>query len=359
MVQYLALLWEGAGSKAEGMPDLERVTIALLAAGMEEQVAAEDELEGTESARYVETTDQLLAVVEREHVQVVVTQLRDVRGDAVAPTLQAIHHRRPRLPIVAFLDPTPASWHEVPAALSSGASEWSVRGHDHLGRVIRMALGRGWHAGVVRQLLAVLRAHLSRDLDEFAVACALKASPLLTAERIAEWVRVGERTLRARFQRLSLRPPSDFLEYGSVVHAAYLLDRLGVEAYRVVQEMGFADRRGLNRLLRSYTGRSAREFRRHDTVDSVLRTGSASLRRPPLQNVLRTGATMETVDRYLAGEMTAEEQLAFTQQLMDHPEAAEFLVEIRRLIAAVNDPQVERSKRLAWERLVRELGGAS
>jgi hypothetical protein len=342
------------------MPNLERVTIALLAAGMEEQVAAEDELEGTESARYCETSDQLLAIIAREHVQVVVTQLRDARGDPVAPTLHAIHYRRPRLPIVAFLHPTPASWHDVPDALASGASEWSVRGHDHLGRVVRTALGRGWHVGIVRQLLAVLRAHLSVDLDEFAVACALKASPLLTAERIAEWVRVSERTLRARLQRLSLRPPSDFLEYGSAVHAAYLLDRLGLEAYRVVQDLGFADRRGLNRILRTYTGRSAREFRRHDTVDSVLQAAGESLRRPPLQNVLRTGVTMDTLDRYLAGDMTAEERLAFNQQLVDHPEAADFLVEIRRLIASANDPQaVQRSRRRAWERLVHELGGGS
>jgi AraC-like DNA-binding protein len=339
------------------MPDSRNVTVALLAAGAEHQVAAAEELEGIRSVRYCETVERLIHLVERGGVDVVVTQLRDAHSVPIAPAIAPLHDRHPGLPIVAYLIPTPATLRDVPSALAAGVSECSVRGHDQLGRAVRVALALGWHQGAARPLLDTFRSLLSSDLDEFAIACAIKASPQLSPERVADWIRTSERTLRARLQRLALKPPSEFIEFGSAVHAAYLLDRLGLEAYQVAQILGFAGRRALNRLLRHYAGKGAREFRQHDDFETVLEATEQFLRRPASQNVLSTGVTMDIIDRYLTGDLTPEEQVELERKLVDHPEVAEYLAEMRRVLAAAPNPEVVRKYKLeVWARLKREIG---
>ncbi len=251
------------------MPPAQTLGIVVLAAGAEQR-AAKGELKVTDSVMYCDTVARLAPLLSGTKIDVLVTQLRDASGAAVAPAIESIHIRYPNLPIVAYVTPSPSTLNDLPASLAAGVSECTFRGFDKLGRTIAIATARGWHAGAAALLVDTFRPLLVEDLREFGVACATKGSPRLSADRVAEWLRVSERTLRARLQRLGLKPPSAFIEFSAAVHAAYLLDKLGEAVERVAGELGFANRRALNRLLRIYTGKGARDFRQHDSVVSVL-----------------------------------------------------------------------------------------
>ena len=338
------------------MPTSRRVEVVLLAAGAQHQVAARDDLDGHESVRYCETADRLIQLVEEATPDVVVSELRDAVGNAVAPAVAVLHDRRPNLPIIAHFIASPTTLHDVPTALAAGVSETAVRGHDHLGKAVRIAWRRRWHSGAQRLLLDSFRKLLPANLLEFAIACAIAAAPRLTGKKLSSWLRGSERTLRAQLQQAGLHPPSYFIEFGTVVHATYLLDRLGLEPHDVAENLGFADRRSLNRLLRRYVGKNARDFRRHDDFASVLRSAELFLRRPPAQNVLNLGVSVDIIDRYLAGDLDAQEHLVLDQKLATNPEAGEYLAEMRRLLSHADATQIDRYKGEVWAMLQKEMG---
>ncbi|MDQ3427632.1 MAG: hypothetical protein M3477_07340, partial [Gemmatimonadota bacterium] len=242
---------------------LAKPRVGVLASGIEVRSALRAELEGTVSVRYCDSGDALVEVAAAGGIDAAVLELWGHAQASNLPLVSRLRERAPEVPIALWFAPTPLAFREAAAALAAGASECAVRGYDRLSRVIRTMLAPKWRPGAGIQLLARLEPLIPDDLKEFATACALKASPRLTAARAAEWVRVKERTLRDRCQRAALCAPSVFIDYGTAVHAASLLDLHGLEPDEVVEAMQFGSTRALNALLREYTDRSARELREH------------------------------------------------------------------------------------------------
>jgi hypothetical protein len=341
------------------MPVTGGVTVALLATGAENQAAAVDELDRSQSVRYCETSDALLKLVAAGGVDVAVTELRDRHNESVSPAIATLHERAPGVPVVTYFAPSPATLQEVPAALTAGASECAIRGYDRLGGVVRRVLAPQWRPGAGLPLLEMLRPLLPTDLEEFGIACALKASPRLTPERLASWIRVRERTLRSRLQRADLAAPGTFIDYGAAVHAACMLDLHGFKVEAVVETMQFGSTRALNALLRQYTGKSAKELREHGGFSVLLLQAEQVLRRPGLLENLSIGIDARLIDRYLAGELSGDQQMEFEQWLVSAPPAvAEMLEQMRRLLGPRPSPAVlRRRKREIWARLWRKLRG--
>jgi hypothetical protein len=328
-------------------------TVAVLAAGADAQTAAAAELEGIGQLRYCETADALGRLIDRNGIHAIVTEPYDSLTLPASSFIGRFRDRLPDVPIVVWLTPSPATVREMPAALGAGATDFSVRGFDRLGDLVRAALTPGWRLGASMPLLYLMRLLVPADLEEFVIVCAIKGSPRLTSSRVAEWIRVKERTLRDRLQHASLAPPSVFIDYATAVHAAYLLDPLGLQPGTVVERMRFGRTRSLNSLLRQYAGRSAHAVRQHGGLRLMLREAERSLRRP-----IPGPEDMSITDRYLMGELTTQQRTDLERWLAGAPAgAAEVLAGLRLILGDQPVSEEERVyRRRVCDGLRRELG---
>lgn len=328
-------------------------TVAILAVGADAQTAAAGELEGIGPLRYCETAEALDRLIDHNHIQVIVTEPHDGLAFPASSFVGHVRERLPEIPIVVWLNPSPAAIRGMPAALGAGVTDFSVRGFDRLGDLVRAALESGWRLGAGMPLLYLMRLLVPRDLEEFVIVCAIKGSPRLTPSRVAEWIRVKERTLRDRLQHAALAPPSVFIDYATAVHAAYFLDSLGLEPVTVVERMRFGRTRSLNSLLRQYAGRSANALRQHGGLRPMLRDAERALRRP----IPELGESSLT-DRYLLGELTNQQRVDLERWLAGAPAGiAEVLAGLRLILADQPASEAERTyRRRVCDGLRRELG---
>lgn len=323
------------------------IVVAALDGDMELTPLLQAELGDEGTVRRCETPHALAGLVGAGGVDVTVVGVHDHGGGRIATTVRLVRAQARGARIVLQLVPAPPTIQQLPAAFEAGAAEVAVRGHDRLGDIVRAVAAPGWKPAAVLDLLRLYKSLVPDVLSEFAVACAVKASPRLTLPMLTHWLRITERTLRNRLQRASLCPPSVFLEYATAVHAGCLLARHGLTISAVVKRLGFADGRALTRLLRRYAGRSAREMRQHGRLDELLARHEAVLR----DRSSRLDGRL--VDRYLANELTAVERVRFEQWLVSAPpEVVEELAQLRLLLGERGDPNdLQRRKREVWARL--------
>ncbi|MGH7497570.1 MAG: hypothetical protein ACREL3_01830 [Gemmatimonadales bacterium] len=332
-----------------------RVTVAILATGADAQMAAAAELEGVGRLRYCETADALTRLVADGDVSAIVTEPRDAAGVPASSFVALLHDRIPEIPIIVWFWPTPAGFREVPSTLAVGAADCAVRGHDWLPAVLHAAWEPAWRPGAITPLLHILRLLIPPDLEEFGIICAVKASPRLTPARVAEWMRIKERTLRDRLQQASLAPPSVFLDYATAIHAAFLLDEAGLEPEVVVDRMRFGRTRSLSALLRQFSGRHARGVREHGGFNAMLARAEASLRR---DDQTHDSEENRLIDRFLADELSPVQRVEFERWLAVAPPGVAEVLEGVRLLQGERPqtPEDVRARQRVWARLRRELG---
>ncbi|MGI9041531.1 MAG: hypothetical protein ACR2HK_10640 [Gemmatimonadales bacterium] len=333
---------------------LAKPRVGVLAPGIEVRSALRAELEGTVSVRYCDSGDALVEVAAAGGIDAAVLELWGHAQASNLPLISRLQERAPRLRIGLWFAPTPAAFRDAAAALTAGASDCAVRGYDRLSRVIRNMLASQSQPEASLLLLARLEPLVPDDLKEFATACALKASPRLTAATVAGWVRVKERTLRDRCQRAGLCAPSVFIDCAAAVRAACLLDLYGLEPDVVVEAMQFGSTRALSALLREYTGRSARELREHGGFVDLLSDAEAVFQRSLLWRLAPRELDGDLIDRYLTDDLTSEERLRFEQRLVNAPvQLIEFLEQMRHQHGGRSDSPAARRRRKLWARLRR------
>ncbi|MEO7986237.1 MAG: hypothetical protein ABI766_06860 [Gemmatimonadales bacterium] len=332
-----------------------RTTVAILATGIDAQTAAASELEGFEVLRYCETAAMLDHLTAGGDVAAIVTEPRDITGLPVSAFIAPLHERMPETPIIIWFRPSPAAFRAMPEALAVGASGCSVRGYDRLSVILSSSLDSACHAGAVPALLHIFRLLIPTELEEFGLICALKASPRLTPTLVADWMRVKERTLRDRLQQASLAPPSVFIDYATAIHAAFLLDEVGCEPEEVVKRMWFGRTRSLSALVRQFSGLPARGLRQHGGFNAMLARAESCLRRADSR---REPEEAGFIDRYLSGELSPEERVAFDWWLATAPAGVAEVLEGMRMLLGDRPRSDEdvRLRRLVWMRLRRELG---
>ncbi len=329
-------------------------TVAILATGMDAQMAAASELEGIGRLVYCESAESLDRLTAEGDVTAVVTEPRDNGALMASSFIGPLHERAPEIPIVVWMWPSPAAFQEMPGALAVGASGCSVRGYDWLPAILGGALDPVWRPGAIAPLLHIFGLLVPPDLEEFGIICALKASPRLTPTVVAAWMRVKERTLRDRLQQASLAPPSVFIDYATAIHAAFLLDEVGLETEAVVERMRFGRTRSLSALLRQFSGRPARELREHGGFAAMLVRAEKSLRRGDSSNQDHEN---RLIDRYLAGELSPEQRVEFDRWLATAPPGVAEVLEGVRLLQG-DRPQSDddlRMRQRVWAHLRREL----
>ena len=197
--------------------------VAILAAGVDAQTAAAEELEGVGTFRYSESFEALSRLVDRNGVDVIVTEPRDIFAIPASSCSSSVCVSAHQISLSLFirLQLSPAAVQEMPAALGAGATDFSIRGFDRLGEVVRGALAIDRPIGVSTPLLYLMRWLVPPDLEEFVIVCALKGSARLTPSLVSGWIRVKERTLRHRLQHALAHVSSVFIEFATAVHAAY------------------------------------------------------------------------------------------------------------------------------------------
>jgi hypothetical protein len=261
------------------MQNLAPVTVAVFVRRPEDEMRLRSELHGFDAVQFCDVPQRLTQIVASGGVRAAVMDFDDPLDPAVMESIATLRREAPRVRIVLSCTPSPDVFERAAPALAVGAADCAIRGFDTLDRMIRGMLAPTWQPGAALALIRHLVPLVTRELEAFAIACAMKASPLLALETLQDWLGVSDRTLRDRLQRASLQGPSNFLAYCSAARSAWLLDLHGLEPGQVVDAMGFKDTRALNRLLRQYGGKPAQAFREHGGAPALVVHASSILRR--------------------------------------------------------------------------------
>ncbi|MGH7528429.1 MAG: hypothetical protein ACREMX_17185 [Gemmatimonadales bacterium] len=339
------------------MPGSGTLTVAGLYAEVTLDRVVEADLASLATVRHCETGDALLGLIAARQVDAAVIGLLDPAGASVAPLIAKAREQDPGLRIVVDVPAVPSALQQVPAVFRAGASEAALQGHDRLGEMIRTVLVPDWQPGAGMALLDTVPEMVPESLKAFAIACALKGSPRLTVEMVADWVRTSPRTVRSRFRRASLASPLTFIRYCSAAHAMCLLHSQRLHPDRVVERLRFGTRRALNDLIQDYTDDSAEAVPERWAYAALLLQAEEFLRREAARRSSNV-RFVELLDRYMARELTTEEGLRFERWLVRGGTAvASALEEMRR---SWDHPGMGRELRQrreeTWVRLLRSLG---
>jgi len=335
------------------------LTVAALAAEGVLDRAVEADLVPAATVRRCETLDALLDLVVLRQVQLAVVGLPDRTPASVVSFIVQARRWNPGLRIVVDMPATPPAFEQAAAAIRAGASEVAIAGYDRLGEMIRTVLAPDWQPGAGRALLDVVPPMVPGDLQAFAIACALKGSPRLTVELVADWVETSPRTVRSRLQRSSLASPLAFIRYCAAAHAMCLLYPQRLPVNRVVERMRFGTRRALHALLQNYADDSTDAVHERWAYAALLLRPGEFLRRPPVRRTTSVGVDLEQLERYANDDLTTEERIEFERRVAATAltEAGEARERIRRWS---EDRGFERDQRQrkeeTWVRLLRSIG---
>ncbi len=341
------------------IPDSETLTVASLSAEDPLDGGIEADLAGLATVRHCETGDALLHLIFTRQVDAVVVGLSERAGASTAPLITAARRRRDGLPIVIDLQPAPKAFEQAPALLQAGASEVAVRGYDRLDDTIRTVLAPDWQPGAGLALVDTVRPMVPRSLKAFAIACALKGSPRLTMELVADWVRTSSRTIRSRLRRAKLYSPLAFLKYCSAAHAMCLLYPQRLHPDRVVEKMRFGTRRALNGLVEKYADSSAEAVPQRWAYAGLLLRAEEFLRWHPRPRASNVGISLDRLERYVEGGLTADERIDFERWMAGTglADPGEALDRMRGWSKARDlEPDLRQRREETWARLLRSIG---
>lgn len=301
----------------------------------------------------------MLHLIVTRQVDAVVVGLSEPTGASTAPLIATARRRHNVLPIVIDLPASPTAFEQAPALLQAGASEVAVRGYDRLDDMIRTVLAPDWQPGAGLALVDTVPPMVPRSLKAFAIACALKASPRLTMELVADWVRTSSRTVRSRLRRAKLYSPLAFLRYCSAAHAMCLLYPQRLHPNRVVEKMRFGTRRALNGLIEKYSDSSAEVVPERWAYAGLLLRADEFLRWHPRPRAWNVGFNLERLERYVEGGLTAEERVDLERWvagtgLADPGEALDRMRSWSKARDLERDMRQRREE--TWARLLRSIG---
>ena len=341
------------------MPGSGTLRVAVLSADAALDRAVEKDLTFGATVRHCETGGALHDLVAAREIDTAVVPLLDQAGESLAPLIARAHQRDPGLRIVVDAPAESAALQRLPEMLRAGASEIAVRGHDRIVEVLRTVVAPDWQPGAGLALLDIVPPMVPQSLKAFAVACALKGSPRLTVTVVSDWIGTSPRTVRSRLRRASLSPPLGFVSYCSAAHVMCLLYPQGLHPNRVVERMRFGTRRALNALVHHYTAGSAEGVPDRWAYAALLLRAEEFLRNKRRRQSTNL-AFIERLDRYMAGELTAEDRIGLELWLAQGgPEVESTLQSMRGMW---DDPRIGREVRQrreeTWVRLLRSIGAA-
>ena len=229
-------------------------------------------LSTTASCQFVESLAELdhrlMAVVP----DAVILSLRTAHNVSTGGFATSLSRRRPGLPILGVVEPTPVDIREIRSPLNNSFSDFLIVGIDDIARTIDDVLctARDRCDG---NILESVRDKLSEGAFAVLHQCAeavRRSAPIRAhADTFAESLGVSRRTLTRRFRAAGLPPPALVFRWVRLVLSAASLRHAGRSVCETARVHGYSDGQDYRKTLRRLTGLRPHEIR-SDSGFSVL-----------------------------------------------------------------------------------------
>lgn len=230
-----------------------------------------------------ERTDALRAALGVERFDLVVCELRDRRGERVAPLLRELASRDDRPAVVIRMTLDAASAREVVSLVQSRVdARVALRRLDDLVAIARAALADRPEPRAGPVIIERVGTSIPAGLEAFVLLAAMRATARLRVGRVAAYLGVAPRTLESRLHKAGWPSAHTVLGWCTALHAVWRLDVRGERVKQVMAALELGSPSALANLLNRYCGCTPRTVREHggfpEMVERFARTVGASHR---------------------------------------------------------------------------------
>jgi hypothetical protein len=204
------------------------------------------------------------------------TSLRDDRGDPIARALPALSVRAPRMPVLIYDNVTRSTVSLLGATLVPGLRvDCVVRPFEPLAPLARQLLAATLPPVVAPILVQRLLHVAPSSLGPFVAIAALKAPSRRGLDQLARWSGVTPRTIERRLLRAHWAPEHVLLQACRALDVLWLMTQFGWSVKKVQRARGLSFASAITRLTQRYAGVTPRDVREgldfRAVVDDVIR----------------------------------------------------------------------------------------
>ncbi len=195
-------------------------------------------------------------------IDLLLTALRDDRGDPVARAIPDLGVRAPRVPVLIYDQITRSTVGLLRATLVPGfRMDCVVRPFEPLAPIARQMLAATLPPVVAPILIQRLVALAPLSLGPFVTIAALKAPSRRGLDQLARWSGVTPRTIERRLVRARWAPEHVLLQACRALDVLWLMTEYGWSVKRVQRARGLRFASAITRLTQRYAGATPRDVR--------------------------------------------------------------------------------------------------
>lgn len=204
-------------------------------------------------------------------IDLLLTTLRDERGDPIARAIPALTARAPLVPLVLYDQITRATVDLLRASLVPGLRmDCVVQPFEPLAPIVRQMLAATLPPVIAPILIQRLLRIAPTPLGPFVSIAALKAPSRRGLDQLAHWSGVTPRTIERRLVRARWAPVHVLLQACRALDVLWLMTQYGWSAKKVQQARGFSFASAITRLTQRYAGVTPRDVREGIDFRTVL-----------------------------------------------------------------------------------------
>jgi hypothetical protein len=209
-------------------------------------------------------------------IDLLLTALRDDRGDPIARAIPALTVRAPRVPVLLYDQITRATVGLLRATLVPGLRiDCVVRPFEPLAPIVRQMLAATLPPVVAPILIQRLVRAAPASLETFVTIAALKAPSGRGLDQLARWSGVTPRTIERRLARARWAPVHVLLQSCRALDVLWLMTQYGWSVKGVQRARGLSYASAITRLTQRHAGVTPRDVREgldfRMLLDDVLR----------------------------------------------------------------------------------------
>jgi AraC-like DNA-binding protein len=217
-----------------------------------------------------ERIDELFEALQSIETALVVIDATDGRGRSMAPSIAAIRHIFPALPILAYCAVPAGQSSVVVDVVLAGATGLIFRGVDDARYAMRAAIAGARRGSVGQRIHDEVALHLpafALPLLRYAIT---RAADGPSVEDAATSLGVDRKTLFNWLRHSGGVGPREFINWIRLAAVAGMLEEGGRTAEQVALESGFASGAAFRNMLQRYTGLTSSQIRTEGGMTRVL-----------------------------------------------------------------------------------------
>jgi AraC-like DNA-binding protein len=217
-----------------------------------------------------ERVDQLLEVLRAVDTALIVIDAADARGRSMAPSIAALRHIFPSLPILAYCSVPAGQSSVVVDVVLAGATGFVFRGVNGARYAMRAAIAGARRGSVGHRIHDEVALHLpacALPLLRYAIA---RAADDPSVQDAAKSLGVDRKTLFNWLRHSGGVRPREFINWIRLAVVAGMLEAGGRTAEQIALESGFASGAAFRNMLQRYTGLTSSEIKTEGGMTRVL-----------------------------------------------------------------------------------------